>query len=217
MISLGLLGGTFDPIHHGHLHLAQAAREQLALTHMLLIPAGHPWQRAPQASPEQRLTMAQLAVSEHPQLEVDEREVKRSGPTYTVDTLSELRQHWGADAKLWLILGADAMANLHTWHQWRRLFDYAHVAVANRPGHGWHPEQIEEPMVRDFLLPRFAKVSAVQGTHGALCSLEITPMEISSTQIREAIRQGEDISALVPAPVADYIHQQKLYCSQENP
>lgn len=211
MISLGILGGTFDPIHLGHLHLALSAREQLGLNHMRLIPAGRPWQRTPKASPEQRLEMVKLALAQYPQLELDDCEVKRPGPTYTVDTLTELRQRWGKEARLWLILGADAMSHLQTWHQWQQLFALAHVAVANRPGHGWHPNQIENPAVREFLAPRFCGHQMVNTTAGALCPLAITPMEISSTQVREALERGDSIDAMVPPPVARYILQQNLY------
>jgi nicotinate-nucleotide adenylyltransferase len=215
MKSLGLLGGTFDPIHHGHLHLAQSALEQLKLQRVLLIPAGQPWQRIPVANSQQRLAMARLAVTGHPRLGVDDCEVLRSGPTYTVDTLRELRLRLGSETVLWLVVGADAMGGLHSWHQWPQLFEYAHLAVANRPGFAWHPNLISDAALREFLLPRFVEPQQVTGAAGALCALTITPLEISSTQIRKALRQGQSIADQVPEEVVHYIQQHRLYRPEE--
>lgn len=213
---LGLLGGTFDPVHNGHLHLAEAAREQLGLARVLLIPAGRPWQRSPVASSQDRLNMVRLAISDHLLLGVDDCEVKREGPTYTIDTLREFRNRLGTDNPLWLIVGADAMNGLHTWQQWQKLFDYAHLVVANRPDHEWRPEQINDAAVREFLHQRFAAPANISGAAGALCSIQITPMNVASTQIRNSLAQGQSVTSLIPEAVAQYIHQHQLYRPKEN-
>ena len=132
---IGILGGTFDPIHHGHLRIAQEALEQCDLAQVRFIPSGTPPHRpAPLASAQARRDMVRLAVDGQPGFVVDEREVSRTDPCCTVDTLTQLRAELGALQPLCLILGGDAFLQLHTWHEWQRLFDLAHIVVLQRAG-----------------------------------------------------------------------------------
>ena len=132
---IGIFGGTFDPIHYGHLRLAQEIAESLRLAEIRLIPGGTPPHRAaPQVSSQQRLEMVRLAAAGNPLFTVDDREVKRSGPGYTIETLTELRREAGATQPLCVLLGADAFLELATWHRWHELFGLAHLIVAHRPG-----------------------------------------------------------------------------------
>ena len=130
---IGVLGGTFDPIHVGHLALARSACVAFSLDEMRLMPSGAPWQkRGVVASAQQRLEMLRLAIAGDPRLRADSREVERSGPTYTVDTLAELRTELGPDVALILILGSDQLRNLASWHRWRELLEHAHLACTQR-------------------------------------------------------------------------------------
>ncbi|MHB8353224.1 MAG: nicotinate-nucleotide adenylyltransferase, partial [Burkholderiales bacterium] len=171
--AIGIVGGTFDPIHAGHLAMAREAQRQLDLEQVLLIPAGTPWQRTPAASALDRLAMAQLAVGTEASIRVDEREVRRNRPTYTLDTLLELRAEWGTDHPLWLILGADAFLNLPTWYHWEALFEHAHIAVACRPGYDLRKEEMA-PALRQRL--------------GTIALLDIPLLDISATGVRIALQ-----------------------------
>ncbi|HEV2009177.1 MAG TPA: nicotinate-nucleotide adenylyltransferase, partial [Burkholderiales bacterium] len=146
---IGIFGGTFDPIHYGHLRLAQEIAESVRMAEIRLVPAGTPPHRAaPQVSSQQRLDMVRLAAAGNPLFTVDEREVKRSGPGYTVDTLVELRREAGATRPLCMLLGADAFLELATWHRWHELFGLAHLIVAHRPGfppESW-PQRMPQPL-----------------------------------------------------------------------
>src|SRR5512135_3507350 len=135
MTPIGVFGGTFDPIHFGHLRLAEEMADALGLERVLFIPAGQPPHRgAPRTAALHRLEMARHAVAGNPRFAVDAREVASPRPSYTVDTLDTLRAELGADRTLWLLLGADAFLDLASWHEWRRLFSLANIAVAARPG-----------------------------------------------------------------------------------
>ncbi|MEN3811878.1 nicotinate (nicotinamide) nucleotide adenylyltransferase [Chromobacterium piscinae] len=133
---VGVFGGTFDPVHHAHLRMARAFADELALDEVRLIPAGQPYHRqeGPRASAAQRLDMVKLAIAADARLTVDEREIRRHRPAYTVDTLRELRAELGAAAELWFLVGGDSLAALSSWKDWRELFRLANLAVAMRPG-----------------------------------------------------------------------------------
>ena len=145
---IGLLGGSFDPVHMAHLALGQAAITALKLDQLVLIPAGHAWQKGGnQADGRHRLAMLRLAIASLPasteasHWKIDEQEVNRNGPSYTIDTLKALREHYGPDDALILVLGSDQFRNLDTWHDWQHLLDYAHLAVTQRervPHRGYH-------------------------------------------------------------------------------
>lgn len=214
---LGLLGGTFDPIHHGHLRLAEEAAEALDLAGVRLIPAGQPPHREqPASSPEDRLAMVQLAAAGNPLLEVDAAEVASPHASYTVDTLERLRGELGAVRPLVLILGADAFAGLATWHRWREVFELAHVAVANRPGHAPHARRwpaLLSPELDDACTSRMTADAETlkKAPGGRVMPFEMTPLAISATRIRELLARGQSARYLLPDGVLDYIGNHSLY------
>ncbi len=207
--AVGLFGGTFDPVHFGHLRAAEEAREILRIDDFRLIPAGRPALRsAPVATAEQRLEMLRLAVAGCPDLRVDDREVRRSGASYMVDTLSDIRRDSGA-APLLLLIGQDAANMLDGWHRWRQLFELAHIVVMRRPEahfdcRGELREQVERRRTTDPAALRNAPA-------GCVLPLEITQLDISSTSIRELLAQGRSVRFLLPDRVTDYIREQGLY------
>lgn len=214
---IGLLGGTFDPIHIGHLRLAEEARESLGLAELRLVPAGEPPHRGtPRCPAEHRLAMARLAVADNPLLTVDDCEVHSNGPSYTVLTLERLRAQVGPTQPLVLILGADAFEGLPSWHRWQELFGLAHIAVANRPGyapHGRRWPSVLSPALdaacRGRRLSHPDQLSAAPA--GGLLPFDMTPLAISATHIRELLAQGHSARYLLPAPVLDYIAAHSLY------
>jgi nicotinate-nucleotide adenylyltransferase len=214
---IGIFGGTFDPIHYGHLRLAEEAREALSLEQVMLVPSGKPPHRdAPRTSASDRLAMAQLAAAGNASLIVDPAEVESGTPSYTVLTLERLRAKLGAVRPLVLLLGADAFAGLPTWHRWRELFTLAHVAVANRPGHPPHarrfPGQFSEPLEAECT-PRFCDHAGALRTAPAGCVLpfDMTPLAISASLLRVRLSAGHSVRYLLPDAVLDYIHSHHLY------
>lgn len=212
---IGILGGTFDPIHYGHLRLAQQAGETLRLEQVRFVPSGTPPHRAaPRLSAEERLAMVKLAVRENALFAVDEREVQRSGPGYTVDTLTELRRELGATRPLCLLVGADAFLDFATWHRWHELFDLAHIVVAHRPGFPvdtWH-ERMPQPLAREYAVRSLRQPLAVHlAPAGGIAVIAITALDISATMIRDCIQSGSSPRYLLPDSVLDYIRSRKLY------
>jgi len=208
-VRLGVLGGTFNPVHLAHLRLAEELRETLELERVLLVPAGEPALKHTDVAPARhRLAMLQRAVAANPALEVDDLEVRRSGPSYTVDTLETLRErHRGAE--LWFLLGADALAELESWRSPARLFELASFAVATRPGYA--------PRLRE-LLPRALAAPFRDGPRGLvhasgteLVAVPFTPLEISASDVRRRAARGESIRYLVPDEVREYIAKHHLY------
>lgn len=195
MPRVGVFGGSFDPPHHTHVRLVQAALSQAHLQALHVLPTGHPWHRANQPSAAlHRVAMAKLAFGEQPGVVVDERETRRAGPTYTLDTLRDLqREH--PNVQLVLLVGSDQAAALPTWHGWKQILQLATVLVARRAG-----------------LPIFDPLSLPDSPQGARFeTLELPPADTSATDIRARAARGEDISALVPTAVARYIDQHQLY------
>lgn len=210
---LGILGGTFDPIHFGHLRLAEELSGQLGLAGVRFIPSGRPWHRGePGATPQQRLEMTRLGIAGNPVFSLDEREVRRGAPGYTVDTLAELRAELGPEMRLCLLLGADAFLGLHGWHRWRDLFALAHVAVAQRPGFPLLAERMDA-VLRQEIESRLSTDRAELGRvpAGKVFACPITPLDISATAIRAAIAAGGSARYLLPAAVVDYIQARNLY------
>ena len=214
---IGLLGGTFDPIHFGHLRLAEEARETLDLAEMRLVPAGEPPHRDTPRSPAQhRLAMARLAVDSNPGLRVDDIEIRHPGPSYSVLTLSRLREAVGPDQPLVLILGADAFEGLPGWHRWEELFSLAHIAVANRPGHAPHARRwpaLLDAALDDACSPRLTtdEQALARAPAGSVVPFEMTPLAISATRIRELLAGGHSARYLLPDDVLDYIWKHSLY------
>jgi nicotinate-nucleotide adenylyltransferase len=215
---LGILGGTFDPIHCGHLELAREVRAALDLQAVRLVPAGDPPHRAaPVATAAHRLEMVELAVADVPGLEVDAREINRPGRSYTVPTLEELRIEAPARS-LALILGADAFLGLPTWHRWRELFDLAHVVVVARPGvafDGTMPPILADEWTRRWQRDPAALTTAVAG---AIIVQPISAHPISASAIRAQLARGAEgiaaVRGLLPAAVLAYIDRNQLYRSR---
>lgn len=215
---LGLLGGTFDPIHFGHLRLAEEAREALGLERVLLIPSGRPPHRdAPRSSAADRLAMVRLAAADNAALAVDDGEVFAAGRSYTVLTLQRLRAAWGPQRPLVLILGADAFAGLPAWHRWPELFELAHIAVANRPGYAPHGRRWPATLSGELdaaCAGRIATDPAVlrAAPAGRVVPFDMTPLAISASLVRDLIAGGHSARYLLPDPVLDYIGLHHLYC-----
>jgi len=210
----GVLGGTFDPVHYGHLRAADAVRARLALDAVALVPAGRPSHRgAPGASAEDRLAMLELGVREFPGLAVDAREIARPGPSYTVPTLESMRAE-APQRHLALILGSDAFAGLPTWHRWQALFDLAHLVVVTRPG--FEPVFDREPLASEFRARRVDDPARLESARaGSIYLLPIPPQPISSTAVRQGLARGSDgqaaVRAMVPPAVLAYIDRHALY------
>ena len=220
MAALGLFGGTFDPVHFGHLRLATELSEAFHLEKVIFIPAGLPYHRGrdAHATSEQRLTMLKLATQRDARFDVDDREIKRSGNTYSYDTLAEIRHERGPETPLVFLAGTDAFAQIDTWHRWTELFDLAHFAVAVRAddaqwfkrGPGTFPKEV---WPRITLNPReFAGAPA-----GKIMTFAMTPLSISSTAIRTLAGEGASIRYLTPDPVVEYVRSHNLYARSKEP
>jgi len=209
---IGVMGGTFDPIHFGHLRLAEEMAEAIGLERVLFIPAGQPPHRGPPHTASlHRLEMVRRAISGNPRFAVDAREVQRPRPSYTVDTLADLRAELGDDQPLWLLLGADAFLDLPSWHEWRRLFELANVAVAERPGvRLMQSDAMQEPL-KSEAMPRRVADAAAAGPSGSVLLRQMTPLEISATAIRDTLARQGSVRYLLPDAVLDYIHEHQLY------
>ncbi|MEX0800995.1 MAG: nicotinate-nucleotide adenylyltransferase [Dehalococcoidia bacterium] len=197
-VRLGVLGGTFDPVHRGHLALAAAARDELALDEVLFVPAGRPWRKADSeiSSHTDRLEMLRLALAGEDAFAVSTVELEREGPSYTADTLQALHDE-RPDAELYFIVGADALADLPNWVRPERILELARLAVARR-------DDVDDEAVREAerRLPALA-------TRVVWLSMPVLP--VSATEIRERVRRGQPIEELVPAAVAAYIRERGLY------
>ena len=194
---VGALGGTFDPLHRAHLHLADAAAQALELDRLILIPAGDPWRKSDrEVTPaEHRLAMTIAAARERRGgLEVSDLEVRRAGPTYTLDTVRELRDR-GA-RQLWWIMGADAVLDLPHWHRANEILSCARIAAAVRPGAELERRQL------DRIIP---------GLGRWLDWVPMTPIDLAASDLRSRLRAGEDVSADVPSAVLEYARTQGLY------
>lgn len=212
----GILGGTFDPIHLGHLRLAQELAEGLGLHQVRFIPAGLPPHRTPPfASPQQRLEMARLGIAGNPLFVLDEREIAKPTPCYTVETLLDLRCELGETQPLCLFMGADAFLGLSTWHRWRELFELAHIAVAQRPGFPGltRAAATMPPELRTELNRRLVnEPEALRGASaGAVIVQPVTALDISATQIRQALAAARSPRYLLPDAVLDYIQTNGIY------
>jgi nicotinate-nucleotide adenylyltransferase len=212
---IGILGGTFDPIHFGHLRLAQEIGQALKLSEVRFIPSATPPHRGlPGVSAADRLAMVRLATERNPLFMVDDREFRRAGPGYTVDTLAELRAKLGAERPLVLLLGADAFLELATWSRWHALFTLAHVVVAYRPGfpvEGW-ASRMPQPLAKEYSGRLMQQPLAVHlAPSGGIAIMPIVALDISATMIRDSLRSGASPRYLLPDSVLDYIQSRNLY------
>ncbi len=203
---LGVYGGTFNPVHYGHLRTAFEVTEFFKLDQLRLIPCRIPAHRQqPAVSAETRFQLLQLAVADLPGWIVDRRELDRPGPSYMVDTLASLRREFPAETIV-LFMGQDAFNGLENWHCWRQLFDYAHIVVITRPG---YPRQVDSVWLQ-HRLTRTATVLRHKPA-GLLYFHSVTPLDISSSAIRALIRAGRQPKFLMPDNVIQAIDQQQLY------
>ncbi len=205
---IGVYGGTFDPIHYGHLRTALEVSEIFALEQIRLIPCRIPPHRQqPNVDGETRLQMLQLAIANRSFMRTDRRELDRDGPSYMVDTLSSLRQEYDYRPIL-LFIGTDAFAGLKTWCRWQQLFDFAHVVVMTRPGY-------QHGKLEAFFDERLVEQTEILHSRpsGNLYFQHVTQLDISATAIRELITHGRDPHFLLPDAVIDFIDQHKLYRS----
>ena len=201
---IGVLGGTFAPIHNGHLRVAIEAREQLGLSEVRLVPAARPPLRAvPANDAKRRLRWTRLAVKGEPGLAVDGRELRRKGPSYTVDTLAAIRREVGR-TPLCLLLGADAAARFEQWHRWEQILELAHLVVFNRDGRRAAFPAALQALDRDAPDP-----AALRSRPGGLFfTLTMPPLPISATDIRRRLAAGQSVRGLVPERViADFSPQ----------
>lgn len=206
---VGVLGGTFDPIHYGHLRPALELLEHLALAEVRFVPCRIPAHRGmPSITAEQRLELVRLATAGQPGFLADDRELRRAGTSYMIDTLSSLREEIGA-TPLCLILGSDAFRELPTWRRWRELSDFAHIAVMQRPG---APLTLP-PELEAFVAPRVTQEAERlrQQPAGLIWLQPVTQLAISATRIRELLAAGRSVRYLLPEAVLAHIQEQRLY------
>jgi nicotinate-nucleotide adenylyltransferase len=213
---IGILGGTFDPIHHGHLRIAQEALEQCEFAQVRFVPCGTPPHRtAPKASAKMRWEMVRLALNGHPDFLVDVHEVFRTDPCYTADTLTALRAELGMQQPLCLILGGDAFLQLQTWHEWKRLFELAHIVILQRAGgvpFGNAMNSAAPALQAEYHARLAPGAKALHETPaGAIFVADMPALEISSTDIRRRCAEGKSIRYLTPEVVANYINTNSLY------
>ena len=200
MPRIGLFGGTFDPIHNGHLHIARSFADELDLESVILLPAGDPYHKtAPRTAAHHRLAMAEIAAQADSRLAVSDCDIVRQGATYTHDTVQIFRQHFPA-AELWLLIGMDSLLQLHTWHRWQNLVRQCRIAAAPRPGSSL--AQAPAPL-QSWLAEALPQ--------GRLHILQAEPLPISSSQIRQQLA-AEHTSPDLPPAVLGYIRQHQLYC-----
>ncbi|WP_127957721.1 nicotinate-nucleotide adenylyltransferase [Serratia microhaemolytica] len=208
---LALFGGTFDPIHYGHLRPVEALAQEIGLERVTLLPNHVPPHRPqPEANAQQRLAMVQIAIAEHPLFTVDDRELHRITPSYTIDTLEELRQQHGADTRLAFIIGQDSLLSLHKWHRWQDLLNYCHLLVLARPG---YQQQMETVVLQHWLEQhQVRRPVELHRQSAGYIYLANTPLwEISATEIRQRHQQGISCDDLLPRSVQRYIELQGLY------
>lgn len=198
-MKIGVIGGTFDPIHNGHLGIAEETRTRLNLAEVLFVPTGLPWLKAniPVSPAEHRVEMVRLAIAGRSYFRLSTVEIDRPGPSYTVDTIAELRSRLGAKTELFFIIGCDSLPDLPKWHEPSRLIKMCHLVAVPRPG---CPTPDLETL--ETIIP---------GLSHNVVMLDIPKINISGTVIRQRVARGLSIHHLVPEPVGRYIKQHKLY------
>lgn len=198
-MSIGVLGGTFDPIHSGHLVLAEAVRVRLGLAEVLFVPAGHPWFKADNhiSAADQRLEMVRLAIKDKPYFKLSTVELKRPGPTYTVDTMADFRRRLGRRAELYFILGWDNLKELPRWREPQKLISLCRLVAVPRIG-------AVAPDLKEL-------EAAIPGLSERVVMMDEPRIDISASQIREMVAAGLSVEHLVPEAVAGYIKEQGLY------
>ena len=209
-MSVALLGGTFNPIHFGHLNLANCLVDYLQVESVRMIPCAIPPHReTPSVSVEQRLAMLQLAIDDHPLLTCDDLELRKSMPSYSIETVQQIRQQVGEETPLFFCIGMDSLLTIDSWHHWQQLLDYCHLAICPRPGYkfpikGHLAEWIEQNLCDDI-----ERVKTL--AQGCLHLCKIPLKDISSTAIRDSIKCAQSIDHLTPKSVVNFITKHSLY------
>ncbi len=199
---IGILGGTFDPIHYAHLAIAEEARTQLELEWVIFVPAGQPPHKLGEVitPAHHRLAMLELALASNPHFHISRVDLERPGPCYTADTLALLQEEWGLEAELYFIIGADSLLEMHTWYHPERIVGLAQLVVAPRPGNPLHLAELEK------LLP---------GLSRRVRMIQAPLLEISGTDLRRRVWEGRPIKYYLPEEVEAYIFEQGLYQDEE--
>jgi nicotinate-nucleotide adenylyltransferase len=216
---IGIFGGTFDPIHYGHLRIAEEVAETINLREMRFVPAGMPRLRpAPVASPQHRAAMVHAAIQNNPRFVLDERESRRPGTSYSVESLRELRQEMGKNVTLCFVMGADAFMKLAEWRSWRELLKLCHIIIAARPGHALAtnhdvlPQELREECAQRWVS---SAGSLEDAPNGLIYVAPTTLLDISATAIRARISAKSSVRYLLPDVVLDYIEMNHLYSGEE--
>ncbi|MDP1526800.1 MAG: nicotinate-nucleotide adenylyltransferase [Rhodocyclaceae bacterium] len=212
--AVGILGGTFDPVHLAHLALARTARDRLKIPEIRWIPVGQPPHRGtPSSTPADRLAMVQATIDGEPGFVLDASEVDSEAPSYTVHTLERLRRELGSQRPLVLLMGADAFHGFARWHRWQDIFGLAHIAVATRPG--FPLADFEEPLAEEFAKRRLANADFSKPA-GHIVAFELIAGTVSATEVRQRVAAHDPpavLLELLPPPVLDYIQHHQLYLS----
>lgn len=213
MPAIGILGGTFNPIHFGHLRMAQELADALNLDTVRFIPAANPPHKdAPNISAEQRAAMVRLAIANNHRFIFDDRELHRAGASYSLDTLLSLREELGREISITLFMGSDAFTKFDTWHRWQEIISHCHIALVQRPQLRGHEHQLSKTL-ETFLHNHYSENSddLHQQAAGFITMRQITALDISSTAIRQALMDGNSVRYLMPDNVIEYLQQHKLY------
>ena len=211
--AIGILGGTFNPIHFGHLRIAQELADTLHLDTVRFIPAANPPHKdAPAITAQHRATMVQLAIADNKTFMFDDKELQRTGASYTLDTLHSLRSELGAQASITLFMGSDAFTKFDTWHRWQEIIDLCHIALVQRPQLRGHEQKLSKTL-ETFLHNHYSENADDLHSQpsGFVTMRQVTALDISSTAIRNALQHGDSVRYLMPDNVIDYIAQHQLY------
>jgi nicotinate-nucleotide adenylyltransferase len=209
------MGGTFDPVHFGHLRLAQEAAEILGLARVRWVPAGRPWHRVqPRAAAKHRLEMVRLAIRNNALFELDDAEIRQRSPGYTVETLERLRRELGSEHPFVLLLGTDAFRGLSSWERWRELFELAHVFVAQRPGHSLTPGGMPAALASEWRRRAGTPAALRERPAGRIVTHGTTALDISASAIRAHFAQARSPRYLLPEAVLGYIEAHGLYAKE---
>lgn len=211
---LAVFGGTFDPVHFGHLRSALELADTLDLAELHFMPTAQPPHRdQPAVSAEHRAAMLDLAISGEPRFSCDRRELERAGPSYSILSLEELRAERGAAVPLFMVVGADALASLHTWHRWEELLELAHIVALARPGWDWPTSGAVAALLQEH---GTAPENLAEAPAGGVTILTLRPQAVSATAIRTLLQSGRSARYLLPDSVLNYIHEHRLYVGGED-
>jgi nicotinate-nucleotide adenylyltransferase len=210
---IALLGGSFDPVHLGHVALGGYFVKLLCPDELRIIPTGNPWQKGKlQATPQARVDMIRLAFDKQPvPLKIDLQEIERQSATYTIDTLRAIRTEVGPDASVVFLIGADQLQQLNTWKEWRQLFGLAHICAASRPGFAVDSAHMPAEVAREFERRAATPRQIRETPHGLTYFASDLAVDISATEVRAALQRGEQPDSLIPPVVLDYIKLHHLY------